>query len=137
MPNPTPNPDDDIAPTSTMPNECTHFCYTMIMEPTGQVYTDETSQFVTPSSHGNNYLLICYDYDSNSILAEPIKNCTGATILDGYKAIHSKLCTAGLKPRLHNECAEPFLKQFLCKEDIDFQLAPPGIHCHNAAKCAI
>ncbi|MCK7513582.1 MAG: hypothetical protein MZV70_62545 [Desulfobacterales bacterium] len=35
------------------------------MEPTGQVYTDQTGRFITPSSNGNNYLLILYDYDSN------------------------------------------------------------------------
>jgi hypothetical protein len=139
-PKPTSEPDDNIVPPSPMPNKHTHFCYAVIMEPTGQVYTDQTGRFVTPSSHGNNYLLICYDYDSNSILAKPIKNCTGAAILHGYKTIHSKLCTTGLKPRLEecldNKCAEP-LKQFLCQEDIDFQLAPPGIHCRIATECAI
>jgi hypothetical protein len=55
------------------------------MTPTGQVYTNQTGRFITPSSNGNNYLLILYDYDSNAILAEPLKDHTpGTAILAGY-----------------------------------------------------
>jgi hypothetical protein len=35
-----------------------HYCYASIMEPTGQIYTNQTGRFVQPSSNGNNYLLI-------------------------------------------------------------------------------
>jgi len=35
-----------------------HHCYTTLMEPTGQIYSDLTGQFVAPSSSGNNYILI-------------------------------------------------------------------------------
>jgi hypothetical protein len=114
-------------------------CYAAMMEPTGKVFSDQTGHFVIPSSIGNNYLVIVYDYDSNSILAKPIKSRSGAAILAGYQAIHAKLYAAGLRPRLQrldNECSEP-LKEFLNKETIDFQLAPPGIHRRNAAERAI
>ena len=89
----------------------------LLMEPTGQVYINQISCFITPLSHGNNYLLILYDYDSNSILAEPIKNhtTTATSLLAGYMTLHAKLCAAGLQPCLqclNNECTEP-LKQFL------------------------
>jgi hypothetical protein len=130
---------DDCFPASTTPNDRTHMCYAAMMEPTGKVFSDQTGRFVIPSSIGNNYLIIVYDYDSNSILAEPIKSRSGAAILAGYQAIHSKLYAAGLRPRLQrldNECSEP-LKEFLNKETIDFQLAPPGIHRRNAAERAI
>ena len=66
------------------------------METTGQIYTDQTGQFVIPSSEGNNYLLILYDYDSNAILAEPMRTRTGKSILQAYKTIHAILCKAGL-----------------------------------------
>jgi len=52
----------------------THACYTALMEPTGQTYMDLTSKFVAASSNGNNYILIIYDYESNAILATPLKN---------------------------------------------------------------
>jgi hypothetical protein len=79
------------------------------MAPTSQVYTNQTGRFITPSSNGNNYLLILYDYDSNAILAEPLKDRTGTTILAaGYQKLHAALSTAGLRPqlqRLNNECS--------------------------------
>ncbi len=62
---------------STTTNECCHHCYMAIMEPTGQIYTDQTRKFVQPSSSGNIYLLTLYDYDSNSILAEPLPTQSG------------------------------------------------------------
>ena len=129
----------DAFPISDSPNVRSHFCYAALMEPTGQVYTDQTGRFVAPSSNGNNYMIILYDYDSYSILAEPIKNRSSAAILAGYQVLHARLCAAGLQPRLQrldNECSES-LKQFLREEDIDFQLAPPGIHRRNAAERAI
>ena len=47
----------------------THHCFASFMEPTGQIYSDQTGRFVTPSSTGNQYLMILYDYDSNHIFA--------------------------------------------------------------------
>ena len=55
----------------TEPYERSHHCYATVMAPTGQIYTDQTGKFITPSSNGNNYLMIVYDYDSNHIFAEP------------------------------------------------------------------
>jgi hypothetical protein len=72
----------DTSPTSDTPNTRSHICYAAIMEPTGQIYTDQTGRFVVPSSNGNNYLLILYDYDSNAIITEPMRTRSGANILD-------------------------------------------------------
>ena len=47
-------------------------------------------------------------YDSNSILAEPIKTRSGPSILAGFKILHARLCAAGHRPqlqRLDNECS--------------------------------
>ncbi|KAI2513563.1 Reverse transcriptase (RNA-dependent DNA polymerase) [Fragilaria crotonensis] len=129
-----PAPDDALPPGAR-----SHFCYAAVMEPTGQVYSDQTGRFITPSSTGNNYLIIVYDYDSNCILAEPIRDRSAHAILQGYKTLHTQLCNAGLRPalqRLDNECSAP-LKSFLHDEGIDFQLAPPGVHRRNAAERAI
>jgi hypothetical protein len=116
-----------------------HQCFAAIVEPTGQIFTDLTGRFIAPSSNGNNYLVVLYDYDSNLIWAEPIKSRSGTNILNAYKKLHGMLCQAGLKPRLQrldNECSDA-LKQFMRDEDIDFQLVPPGIHRRNAAERAI
>jgi hypothetical protein len=108
------------------------------METTGQIYSDQPGRFPVPSSTGNNYLLIVYDYDSNAILAEPLRTRTSASIVSAYETIHTRLSNAGFRPvlqRLDNECSEDF-KKLLRKKGIDFQLVPPGSHRRNAAKRA-
>jgi hypothetical protein len=127
------------SPDGLRTGERTHFVYAAVSEPTGQVYTDQTGRFIIPSSTGNNYLLVLYDYDSNSILAEPMKNRTAKSILAAYKSVHAKLCAAGLRPklqRLDNECSQ-VLKDFMHEEEVDFQLVTPGSHRRNAAERAI
>jgi hypothetical protein len=72
--------------------------------------------------------MILYDYDSNHIFAQPIKNRQAKTILDAYKILHAKLCKAGLRPklqRLDNKCSE-ILKDFMTEERVKFQLVPHG-----------
>jgi hypothetical protein len=114
---------DDYFPLQVDKEERTHCCYLADMAPTGQIYTDQTGKFVAPSSNGNNYQLICYDYDSNAILAVAFKNQTATCIKTAFQEVHRRLCKAGLRPafhRLDNECSD-ILKQFLQKENIDYQ----------------
>jgi hypothetical protein len=136
-PRPSPEPDTDTNPSPITTK--THECYAAIYEPHGQVYSDQTGRFIIPSSSGNNYIMIVYDFDSNSIFAQPFKNRTAACILDAYKILHEHLLQAGLKPRLQrldNECSK-LLKTFMHDQDVDFQLVPPGMHRRNAAERAI
>jgi len=133
--------DEDSFPTKSLLSARTHHCYAAVIEvPShGQVHTDQTGRFPIPSSAGNNYVMVLYDYDSNSILAEPLKDRKANTILAAYKVLHARLCAAGCKPRLQrldNECSD-ILKEFMSDQDIDFQLVPPGIHRRNAAERAI
>ena len=98
---------DDAFPTD-QPIEGSHECFAAMFEPTGHIYSDQTGKFVTPSSHGNNYVMIVYDYNSNRIFAEPFKTKSAPSILQPYKNVHAKLCVAGLCPqlqRLDNECS--------------------------------
>jgi hypothetical protein len=130
--------DDNFSPAA--PDARSHFCYAALTEMTGQVYANQTGKFTFPSSNGNNYLFILYDYDSNLILAEPMKSPCAQDIVTTYKTVHTKLCRAGLQPklaRLDNECSAA-LKMFLIDErKIDYQLVPPGTHHRNAAERAI
>ena len=43
---------------------------------TGQIVSDRTGRFPINSSRGNIYIMVVYDFDLNTILAEPIKSCT-------------------------------------------------------------
>jgi len=73
----------DFWPSSDPDNERTHQCFTACTEDTltGKIFTDQTGCFIIPSSTGNTQIFILYDYDSNSIHAEQLKNCTATEIL--------------------------------------------------------
>ena len=137
--------DSDAFPQSEPGNARTHACFAMIYDPPekiypeGKIYTDLTGRFITESSTGNNYLFVLYDYDSNAILCEPIKNRTKHSILAAFQVLHTKLVKAGVRPklqRLDNECSD-ILKEYMTAEGIDFQLVPPHVHRRNAAERAI
>jgi hypothetical protein len=140
----SPPTDSDLPnfPTSDPGNARTHFCYAAVVDPaevSGQIYSDQTGKFVVASSAGNNYVLVVYDYDSNSILVEPMRSRTGPCILAAFQVIHARLVAAGLRPqlqRLDNECSAA-LKSFLRDETVDFQLVIPRDHRRNAAERAI
>jgi hypothetical protein len=132
-----------IAPTTPTaprpPTPRTHNIFVDCRPITGQIFSDLPGRFVLPSSRGNNYLLVVYDYDSNAILAEPIKNRTATQIVSAYQRIHRQLVASGLRPslqRLDNE-ASALLRDFLAAEQIDYQLVPPHLHRRNSAERAI
>jgi hypothetical protein len=73
----------------------------------GKIYTDQTGKFLVLSSRGNKYLYILYDYDSNAIMAEPIKSRTQSELTRAYKKLFDQLAKRGLRPQvqlLDNEC---------------------------------
>jgi hypothetical protein len=119
-------------------NASTQQLFAAITE-TGKIYTDQTGRFPVTSSRGNKYILVLYNYDTNAILTEPLKNRTGNEILRAYQKLHTYLTNRGFKPRTHwldNEASDA-LKQFNNQEQVSFQLVPPHMHRHNAAKRAI
>lgn len=137
--------DDAFQPTPAITDGLrTHYIYAAIVDSedttTGQIFSDLTGRFPTTSSKGNRYTLIIYEYDSNAILAEAMKNRSDAEALRAYAVIIKLLISRGLRPklqRLDNEASEA-LKQYLGEEQgIEYQLAPPGMHRRNAAERAI
>jgi hypothetical protein len=116
-----------------------NYCYAATFEPTGKMYSDQTGQMVAPSSKGNNYIFIMYDYDSNAILAEPMQNRKAESLLAAYKKVHQTLRSKGMSPKiqmLDNECPQ-ILKNYMTQQNIKYQLATPGQHRANAAERAI
>jgi hypothetical protein len=57
----------------------------------GQIYTDQTGRFPVASSKGNNYIMILYDYDSNAILEQPIKDRTAPELLKASQVMEQEL----------------------------------------------
>ena len=106
---------------------------------TGKISTDQTGRFPVTYSRGSKYLMALYNYDSNSIIAEPLKLCSEHKLVHVYSALNTHLSNRGLTTRfqmLNNECLTG-LKKFMQNAGITFQLVPPHLHRTNDAERAI
>ena len=98
--------------------------------PTGKLYTNLSGRFPAQSSRGHKYILVAYNFDSNSIHVKPLKSRHDNDTITAYKDIYAKLTARGLKPKLHwldNEASKA-LKNFIAKKHTEYQLTPPHIH---------
>ena len=102
-------------------------------------YSDLTGRFPFQSTKGNEYILIMKDYDSNAILAKPVKNRQAGVLKDAFIDLFQRFNRVGaalLFYILNNKCSND-LKLALSKNNLKFQLAPPHQHRRNAAERAI
>jgi hypothetical protein len=109
-------------------------CYvTIATKESGTMYSDLTGRYRITSSRGNQYIVICYDYDTNSIQARPTKTRNAAEIRDATIAMLTQLSISGHAPKLHilDNKASSILKKSLLKHKIQYQLVPPHIHRRN------
>ena len=105
----------------------TTICYN---EPTGELYTDLTGHFPVQVSRGHKYILVAYNFDSNSIHVKPLISRHDTDTIKAYEDIYNMLTQWGLKPQLHwldNEASKA-LKRFIDKQQATYQLTPPHIH---------
>ena len=133
--------DADFFPSSDSPNTKCHHCFATMesFEKTAKAYSDQTGKFPFTSSRGHKYLIIVYDYDSNAILHQPLKNRTASELTTAWKLIHDKLAVGGSTPLLYildNEFSTE-LEEKMKENNVQFQLVPPHIHRRNAAERAI
>jgi hypothetical protein len=106
---------------------------------TSQIYTYLTGRFPTTSLSGKNYILILYDYDSNIVLSAHMKNRGDKEMVRAFDLLIQSLIIHGFIPslqRLENE-ASLALRNYVTKQGIDYQLAPPHIHRRNNDERAI
>ena len=89
----SPQADEPLMPRS-------HFLYAACAEITGKVFSDQTGRFLTSSTSGNKEMLILYDYNSNFIHAEAMKDQSGPEVLITYKRGHKLLSSRGLRLQL-------------------------------------
>ena len=84
-------------------------------------------------------MMVLYDYDSNAIMTEPLKNNTTSELVRAQTRPTQYLLDSGLNPtalRIYNECPEA-LQRFFRANSIDFQLFPPNDHPTNQAEKSI
>ena len=104
-----------------------------------KLYSDQTGKFPAQSSRGYQYVVIMYDYDSNTILSKPLKSRQASELTAAWSSLHEKLEANSFAPALHildKECSEELKKPFR-KNNFDFQGVPPHSHRRNAAERAI
>jgi hypothetical protein len=66
----------------------------------GHAYTDLTGRFPSVYSRGYKYMLVLNEFDTNNILAEPMKNSSYAEAIRAYAVICDDVTSKGLKPLL-------------------------------------
>ena len=83
--------------------------------------------------------MVLHDYDSNTILAAPLKTKSPLHQLWATQALHGYLKEWGLNPSMHvmdKKCPDT-VKKYLRNNNIAFQFVLPNVHCMNAAETAI
>ena len=91
---------------------------------TRKIGTYQTGRFVIPSVRDNNYIIIIFDLESNSIFADPTPNRTKQYIKNSYVNILKILKNIGLKLqlyRLENE-ASYTLQEFITEQHTAYKL---------------
>ena len=66
----------------------------------GMICTNLAGRVPFISSRGNNYIFVLYNYDSNAILATPIKSRQTDHLIAGYNFCYNQLKQAGIIPTL-------------------------------------
>ena len=90
----------DHFPASPDPNTKTNeVAYAVIDRSTlSLAYHDLASQFPYKSTQGNQYILVCYHYDANCILTQPVKNRTATCLSEAWQILHNKFNKTGVVP---------------------------------------
>jgi hypothetical protein len=67
----------------------------------GIIATDLCGRFLTTSGQGNSYVMVMYDFDSNTMNAVAIKNRKKESLIKGYNKMCEHLQKAGINSVLH------------------------------------
>ena len=111
----------------------------VISKEEGLTYSDLAGCYPIKSARRNQYILICYDYDSNVILKEALPSRSGACINKGVQKLLETLTTSGHKHKLQivNDEAFELLKKILLRRNTPYQIVIPHIHRWNSAERSI
>ena len=109
------------------------------VEVSGQIFSDQTGRFPRVPSRGNRSVMVLYDYNSNSILIEILKNNRTQELVRAQTRLVQYMFYRGLKPtslRIDNKCPEA-LKIFCSAKNVNFQMCPPNDNRTNQAETLI
>ena len=116
------------------------FCYAALADKHANIlYLDATGTFPYQSIDRNQAMLVAYDYTTNVILVEPMKNFESNTICAAFQKTFKYLESKGYKPTFNvlDNQASKVIKEFLVKETSPYQFVEPHNHRVNACERAI
>ena len=102
----------------------------LIIKLNGMISTDQTVQFPIVSQKGNQYTMVMYNYDSNTILAEGCVSRTAIDLTTTYDILYKRLTKAGIVPviqQINNEVSK-ILIESIEEKNLMYQLARPHDH---------
>ena len=81
---------DDLFPLAPTPNERTHGAVYSVIPANNKAYMYLIGRLPYFSSQENEYYLIEYHYDANTIVGVPLKNRQAVSITEPWKYFHEK-----------------------------------------------
>ena len=95
-----------------------------------------SSKISVTSSRVHRYMFIVYDYNTNTILLETIKNIIGPEIVKLYEKSHKHIVDREVHTTIHwlDSESSRVLKEFKKTERVEYQLVPPHIYRKNAVE---
>ena len=130
--------DSDFFPDTELKTKNT-FAQVLPFNEKEMTYSDQTGKFPYRSTRGNEYIMIMYNYDSNAIVAEAVKNRQAKELVQAWEKLFQSINKNNNVTNLFildNECSGE-MKAALNKYKLQFQLVPPDNHRRNAAERAI
>jgi hypothetical protein len=130
----------EICNTSQLQGKKVRDVYTTAYNVRETMFSDQTGQYPTRSQHGNKYIMVMVEIDSNAILVEPMKSRKDAEMIRANDALLLRLKRAGIVPKKHvldNEVSENMKNHIRDTCKLNMELVPPGCHQRNAAEVAI
>lgn len=75
--------------------------FTSVYEVRETIFSDQRGQFPTRSQHGNKYVMVMVEVDSNAILLEPMKSHQDNELIRAYNTLVSRLICFSAQPKKH------------------------------------
>ena len=113
-----------------------HICY----QPISKLYNDDCGHFPIRSRSGNDYIIIAYHCDLNTILQAPFSNRENKHRIRSYNSIMKRLDDqwhqVGVQI-LDNKVSAEFKQSIVDYWGATYQLVPPNVHRINIAERSI
>ena len=99
----------DISPYQQPNNPHAHVVFDTLIPATAleKSYSDQTGKLPVQSYCGQKYVMVFYNYGSNTIISMPLKTQKASELTTACTALHTRLQSNGYAPALHildNKC---------------------------------